>query len=104
MDAIKGEWVRIHGIILKASERTANIPEDTKKVDLQMWNKGFLLNDSANFGDEVEVETIIGRKVKGTLIEKNPIFELNYGKLVPELLYIGKQAKEILEQDGEINE
>ncbi|NLM07168.1 MAG: 2-amino-4-ketopentanoate thiolase [Tissierellia bacterium] len=98
MSAKKGDWVRIHGIVLKSSERTANIPEDTKKVDLEMWNKGFLLNDSAKIGDEVEVETVIGRKVKGTLIEVNHQYELNYGRLIPELLHIGIQAREILKE------
>lgn len=98
MNAKKGDWVRIHGIVLKANERTANIPDDTKKVDLEMWNKGFLLNDTAKIGDEVEVETVIGRKIKGTLIELNPQYELNYGRLIPELLHIGMQAREILKE------
>lgn len=99
MKAKKGDWVRIHNIVLKASERTANIPEDTKSTDLEMWVKGFLLNDEANIGDEVEIETYIGRKEKGQLIEINPQWKHNYGELVPELLYIGRQAREILGGD-----
>lgn len=98
MDAKKGDWVRIHNVVLKAKERTANLPEDTKKVDLEMWDKGFLINESANIGDEVEVETYIGRKEKGTMVEVNPHWEHSYGECVPELLYIGKQAREILEK------
>lgn len=104
MDAKKGDWVRIHAVVLKAEERTADIPEDTKKSDLQMWDKGFLLNDAASFGDEVEVETYIGRKIRGTLIEVNPVYTHGYGECVPELLYIGRQAREILSQVGEFDE
>ena len=31
--AKKGDWVRIHSIVLKADERTAKLPEDTQKCD-----------------------------------------------------------------------
>ena len=41
--AKKGEWVRIHRVILRAEERTAKLPEDTKHCDLEMWTKGELL-------------------------------------------------------------
>ena len=30
--AKKGDWVRIHKIILKAEERTGKLPEDSQKV------------------------------------------------------------------------
>lgn len=96
--AKKGDWVRIHKIILKSKERTGNIPKDTKKVDLEMWDKGFLLNDEARIGDSVEIETYIGRKTEGELIEINPYYDHDYGKSIPELLYIGRQAKELLEE------
>ena len=59
----KGEWVRIHSIVLKAEERTAKIPDDTQKCDLQMWTKGYLQED-AEIGDEVTV--IKDLKVKGS--------------------------------------
>ena len=98
MTAKKGDWVRIHKIVLEVGERATNIPEDTQNVPLEMWDKGFLLNDTANIGDEVEVETYIGRKVEGKLIEINPYWAHDYGKAVPELLYIGRQARELLKE------
>lgn len=101
MDAKKGDWVRIHSVVLPAGQRAGSVPEDTQKCDLQLWNKGFLLGDSASIGDEVEVETIIGRKVKGELVEVRPYWKHNFGKCVPELLFIGKQAREILAEGGE---
>ena len=101
MDAKKGDWVRIHNIVLEAGKRAPNIPEDTQKVPLEVWDKGFLLNDDANIGDKVEVETYIGRKMEGTLIEVNPYYKHDFGKCVPELLYIGKQVRSLIEEDGE---
>lgn len=98
MLAKKGDWVRIHKIILESNQRAENIPEDTKSVPLEMWDKGFLINDQANIGDNVEIETYIGRKTEGKLIEINPYYDHDYGKSVPEILYIGKQAKALLEE------
>ena len=89
MKAKAGDFVRIHNIVLKVGERADNLPEDTKKVPLEMW--------------EVEVTTITGRKIKGTLVEINPVFRHNYGEFVPELLQIGLQARKIL-FGGEDNE
>ncbi|TJX68692.1 2-amino-4-ketopentanoate thiolase [Soehngenia saccharolytica] len=103
MDAKRGDWVRIHKIILTPEQRASNLPEDTRKVPLEMWDKGFLLNEEANIGQEVEVETYIGRKVTGTLIEINPYWGHDFGKCVPEVLYIGRQARALLEE-GEDNE
>ena len=91
----KGEWVRIHKIILKPSERAPQVPDDTKKVPLEMWVKGFLDSD-ADMGDEVNITTVTGRKETGTLIEVNPYYEHSYGKFVPELLKIDSQVREML--------
>lgn len=104
MDAKRGDWVRIHKIILEVGQRASNIPEDTQKVPLEMWDKGFLLDEKANLGDEVEVETYIGRIVKGRLIEVNPYYKHDFGKSVPELLYIGRQARSILEDEVNKND
>lgn len=104
MEAKRGDWVRIHSIVLDVGERAPNIPEDTQKVPLEVWVKGFLLDDSAKIGDLVEVETYIGRKVKGNLVEINPHWEHDYGKAVPEILYIGRQARELLSEEGDIND
>lgn len=93
--AKKGDWVRIHRVVLKADERTAKLPEDTQKCDLEMWTKGTLLAD-AEIGDEVEIETIVGRKEKGELVEVNPYYTHSYGVFVPEIIEIDKQLREIM--------
>ena len=91
----KGEWVRIHRIILEPSERAPQVPDDTKACPLEMWDKGFLEAD-ANIGDEVEIIAVTGRKETGTLIEVNPYYTHDFGKCIPELLQIDKQVREIL--------
>jgi len=101
MIAMKGDWVRIKKIVLQAKERSDNLPEDTKKVPLVMWDKGFLLNDSASLGDWVKVETIIGREIEGGFVQMDPSYDVNYGPSVNETLYIGKQLREMLGEHHE---
>ena len=99
--AKKGDWVRIHSIVLKAEERTAKLPDDTKKCDLQQWTKGFLQNEEAKLGDEVTVKTAVGRLVEGTLIDEAPYYTHSYGKFVPEIIEIDRQLREIMNFGGE---
>ena len=101
MKTKKGNWVRIKKIILRAEERSSNLPEDTKKVPLEMWDKGFLLDESASLGDWVRVETIIGREIEGEFVQEEPSYDVNYGASVNETLYIGKQLREMLGDDHE---
>lgn len=102
--AKKGNWVRIHSIVLKAAERTAKLPDDTQKCDLEQWTKGFLTED-AEIGDEVTVETAVGRLERGTLIDDAPYYDHSYGKFVPELIQIDKilreEMAEIAEKGGD---
>lgn len=95
MTAKKGDWVKIHSIVLKPEQRAPQVPDDTKKVSLETWVKGFLLEE-ASIGDLVEVKTYTGRLVKGTLVEVAPTFRHSFGENIPELLEIGLQLRSIL--------
>ena len=77
--------MRIHRVILPAEDRTASLPEDTKRVPFEMWVKGHLLEDG-EIGDQVAVRTVSGRTEHGTLIEVDPQFDVNFGRFVPEVL------------------
>jgi len=95
--AKKGQWVKIHNILLKAGERSPRVPEDTKKVPLEMWLNGFLKDAEASIGETVTIESFIGRQVKGTLVEIEPAYEHSFGKPINELLNIGPKVRKILE-------
>lgn len=99
--AKKGDWVRIHSVVLKAEERTAKLPEDTQKCDLEQWTKGFLQEESAKVGDVVTVKTAVGRLEKGTLLEEAPHYTHSYGEFVPEIIEIDRQLREIMNFGGE---
>lgn len=93
--AQKGEWVQIHQIVLEPNERAPQVPDDTKAVPLELWIKGALCED-AIMGDTVEIETVTGRLVKGTLVSVNPRFTHDYGVFIPELKKAADQVKSIL--------
>ena len=92
----KNDWVRIHRNVLEPEQRTGKLPEDTKKVPLEMWVKGRLQNDTAEIGDEVTIVTCVGREEHGKLLEVNPCYELNYGAFVPEILVMEEQLRTAL--------
>jgi len=41
-------------------------------------------------GDEVSVTSMIGRTHTGLLIDADPAYEHTFGRVVPELLHIGR--------------
>jgi len=96
MVAKKGDWVRIHSVLMEAGDRAPGIPEDTSKVPYELWDKGFLISDKAEIGDAVEIETITGRNIKGKLLETNPSYDHDFGEFIPEILMIDKQLKNIM--------
>lgn len=96
MNAKKGDWVRTYKVVLSAQERSDNLPEDTKQVPLEVWDKGFLKDKSASIGDKVTVTTVVGREITGELVDINPSFDIRYGDCVTETLYIGKQLRDML--------
>jgi hypothetical protein len=101
--AIKGQFVKIHNIILESSQRASTVPEDTKKVPFEMWINGFLVNEEASFGDVIKIKTVVGRSVEGTLVDCHPKYEHTFGKPIPELMEIGPKVRNFIdggEYDG----
>lgn len=91
----KGTWVEIEEIVLTPEDRAKNIPEETRVTPLKCWIRGNCLKD-CDLGDEVEVETNIGRIVKGKVVEVEPGYYHTFGKYVSEMGNVGKQARQII--------
>ncbi|MBU0929276.1 MAG: hypothetical protein KKA67_16100 [Spirochaetes bacterium] len=89
--AEKGAWVEIQQTILEPSQRAPTLPEDTKATPLVMRVSGFLV-EGGDLGAPATVETIIGRRLAGTLRTVNPSYSHSFGTTVPELLTIGAEA------------
>ncbi|MDL2212159.1 2-amino-4-ketopentanoate thiolase [Erysipelotrichaceae bacterium OttesenSCG-928-M19] len=88
----KGTFVRIEKTILEAEERTSKIPDDTKAVPFKMWTKGILQND-CKMNEEATIITMANRKDTGKLVEVDPMYELNYGEFLPEMIEIDLRLK-----------
>jgi hypothetical protein len=95
-NARKGDLVQVHRVILKPNQRPETLPECTKTVPYEGWIKGFLINTEATIGDEVQVETFIGREISGTLVSVNPTYDHSFGKPQKELLSIGREIRGIV--------
>lgn len=87
--AVIGDWVEIEIILLTSKEIATQVTVDTKRPSNQQLVRGHLLSTTAKIGEEIEIATLIGRKVKGTLREINPRHIHNYGENSGELLEIG---------------
>ncbi|NLG81420.1 MAG: 2-amino-4-ketopentanoate thiolase [Bacilli bacterium] len=94
----KGSWVQIHKTILRPEERSPLVPEDTKKVPLEMWVKGFLEED-AELGEEVTIKTLTKRIERGTLVMVNPHYSHSFGEFVPEIVIVSQMVRSYLRDD-----
>jgi len=94
-----GAWVEIHGVVLASGERSSKLPEDTRRLPLEMRVKGFLLAPG-RAGDEVEILTPAGRRLRGTLTAVNPPYAHGFGAPIPQLSAIGAEVKALLRARG----
>ncbi len=94
----KGSYVTIKKVVLNKDERSVNLPEDTKKVDLVMKINGITLHD-AKLNEMVEIMTTTNRIVKGELVELNPNYTHSFGSYVEE---IGKIKSIILKETEDL--
>lgn len=95
MKILAGSLVDIRIVVLPAGERAPQVPEDTQKVDLELKVKGRLLEE-AEIGAEVEIETPIGRRMRGRLEAANPAYTHHFGAPIPELSSVGRELRALL--------
>ena len=96
MEGCEGHrWVEIGFTVLEPAQRTARLPEDTTRVPYQARVRGFAVG-ACRLGDEVEVETLTGRRVRGRVVALEPRFAHDFGRPVPELIEAGLEARALL--------
>ena len=88
----KGTWVEIKSTILEVGQRASTVPEDTAKTPLNMWVKGYLVND-AKLGELTTITTATGRIESGILEAVEPVTRLDFGQHIPEIAQISKQVR-----------
>jgi hypothetical protein len=96
----KGTWVEIHAVVLQPGERAPQVPKDTQGVPLEMLAKGFLRAPAAP-GEEAEIVTSVGRRLRGTLTAANPPYAHSFGPPIPELSAVGGEVRDILRKRGQ---
>lgn len=96
--AKRGDWVQVQLNVLSPEERSPYLPEDTKKVPLQMRVKGFLVDEIASLGATVRIKTTTDRIISGILVDINPKYTHNFGEPVPELINAGVELRKLMEE------
>ena len=92
LSCISGDWVEISYVLLEPGERSTNLPEETAEKPLVVWVKGFAHSAAAE-GDTLEVDTMTGRVVSGTLVDVNPGYTHTFGRPAPELVHVGRDLR-----------
>ena len=95
----QGTLVEIHRCVLQPGERAPQVPGDTQQVPLEMRVKGFL-GAPATPGEEAEIVTPAGRRLRGTLTAVNPAYTHSFGAPLPELSGIGAEVRAMLRERG----
>ncbi len=96
----EGTWVELHCRLLPPGKRAPQVPEETQRVPLEMRVKGVLVRDAA-LGEEAEVETAAGRRLRGTLVDGSPAYTHGFGPPVPELREAGEELRGLLAREAE---
>lgn len=99
--AKQNDWVRIEQIILKPDQRLASLPEATRSQPLKCWINGFLQDDEAALGDEVQIKTNAGRVIEGRLFSVWPNHVHSFGRQQQTLINIGRELKELMEVESD---
>lgn len=94
--ATKGSWVEIENTVLSEDSRAPQVPEDTKKTPLMMWTRGLLIDDEAEIGQTVKINTLSGRIAEGKLVDIKPRYAHDFGYPVMELIESGITLKDDL--------
>lgn len=96
----KGTWVEVERVVLPAGERAPRVPEETQRVALEMRVKGVLTHDAA-LGEEVELVTAAGRRIRGALRRAQPPYDHGFGAPIAELQSVGEELRALLRSSEE---
>ncbi len=91
----KGDWIRIKQVVLSVRERDPHLPSSTRAVPLECYVNGWALFEG-RVGDEVEIETLTGRRLQGVAVKVRPRYEHGFGEVVPELDHVGNLLRLVL--------
>lgn len=95
-----GTWVEVHRVVLQPAERAPQVPEDTRTNPLEMRVRGFL-TAPGRLGEEAEIITAAGRRLRGVVTAVNPAYSHGFGSPLSELINIGAEVRALLrEQTG----
>ena len=92
-----GTLVEIYRVVLPGGKRAPQVPNDTQQVALEMRVKGYLIAPAA-LGEEAEIVTPVGRKLRGIIADSNPAYSHGFGAPIAELFTIGGEVRALMRE------
>jgi hypothetical protein len=92
--------VEVERVVLEPGARAPQVPADTQALPLQQRVHGRLLA-AGRPGEDVEIETRAGRRLRGRLVDARPSYRHGFGAPRPELTAAAEQARAILAERRE---
>ncbi len=101
MSSTRKHWAEIGFAVLRPDERPNTLPPETRSVPYYARVSGFVTGEPA-VGDTVEIETSLGRTLRGELLQIDPAYSHGFGLPVLELIEAGLEARLLLwdKEDG----
>ena len=75
--SVGGHWVEIEWVVLSAEQRSANVPDDTRRVAYMARTRG--LSASREIGASTTVLTPSGRLLEGKIVSTEPGYDHSFG-------------------------
>lgn len=88
-------WVEVEWTFLGPSERSAHIPEETRRVPYMARARG-VVEGAAFFGQETTVTLVTGRVVRGRIVAVNPGYTHTFGLRLPALTEVQESIRRAL--------
>lgn len=98
ISAKQGDWVEIQNVVSNPDKGIKNLRNNKKETPSVQWIRGFMLTKEATIGDEVEIETMVGRNAKGCLCSVNPRYIYDSGEPIKELIQVKMELQKEIEE------
>jgi hypothetical protein len=90
-----GTWVELRRVLLEPGQRAPQVPPETQAVPLELAVKGWLVAAAA-LGEQAEIETPAGRRLRGRLAAALPATRHGFGPPEPALQDVGRELRALL--------
>lgn len=91
------QWVEIEWTVLEPQDRSQKIPDETRRTAYRARTRGYAPGNP-EIGDEVEVTTVSGRRLRGQVLSLRPGYEHSFGRPEPAWLEMQRSIRDLVKE------